>query len=145
MKKNETDSPINLAALFLLPLFFLFSFQLTALDPDKPLHYYQLDEWQLSRGIPHNWISAIAQTADGLANVNVPLAAEKNAFAWEIQTNQTGRSGNTITCTYNPIHQIQPTGRKNKKNCPGRFLFSNPINPGSDTFFIRFRVRARHH
>ncbi len=65
MKKNESDFNINLAALFLLLLFFLFSFQLTALDPNKPLHYYQLDEWQISHGIPHNWVRAIAQTAEG--------------------------------------------------------------------------------
>ena len=39
MKKNETDFTINLAALFLLLLFFLFSFQLTALVPNKPLHH----------------------------------------------------------------------------------------------------------
>lgn len=65
MKKNETDFTINLAALFLLLLFFLFSLQLTALDPNKALHHYQLDEWQLSSGIPHNWITAVTQTADG--------------------------------------------------------------------------------
>ena len=65
MKEIENDSSINLAALFLLPVFFLFSFQLFALDPNKPLYHYQLDEWQLSHGIPHNWISAIAQTPDG--------------------------------------------------------------------------------
>jgi hypothetical protein len=39
---------------------FLISFQLTGLDPNKLLHHYQLDEWQLSHGISHNWVSAIA-------------------------------------------------------------------------------------
>lgn len=64
MKEIETDFSVNLAALFLL-LFFLFSFQLFALDPNKPLYHYQLDEWQMSHGIPYNWVSAIAQTPDG--------------------------------------------------------------------------------
>jgi ligand-binding sensor domain-containing protein len=60
MKEIETDSSINLAALF-----FVFSLQLFALGPNKPLYHYQLDEWRLSHGIFHNWVSAIAQTPDG--------------------------------------------------------------------------------
>lgn len=65
MIENDNNFTINFSTLLAVLVFLWLSTGLTALDPEKPLQYYQLDEWQISHGLPHNWIITIAQTPDG--------------------------------------------------------------------------------
>lgn len=51
-----------LGAIILITLFW---YPLWGLDPDKPVDYYLLDQWEIAEGIPSNTILSIVQTPDG--------------------------------------------------------------------------------
>lgn len=53
---------IGLITLFLSHLF---CFHLSALDRDKPLDQYLMDEWNTATGLPSNTVRSIARTPDG--------------------------------------------------------------------------------
>ncbi|MCP5106665.1 MAG: helix-turn-helix domain-containing protein [bacterium] len=63
-KKRSVLQGLSLPAFFVL----LFSFccsPLSALDPDKPVGKYLLDQWTVEDGLPGNCIHAVARTPDG--------------------------------------------------------------------------------
>jgi ligand-binding sensor domain-containing protein/AraC-like DNA-binding protein len=56
---------LGIIVLYLLLNVVIGNFQVNALEPEKPIHRYLLDEWGIEDGLPSDIILSIAQTPDG--------------------------------------------------------------------------------